>query len=155
MIEGVWVQPLKQIRDDRGGILHMLRNDSELFEAFGEIYFSIVNPGSIKGWNLHKRATANLAVPSGQIKLVLYDERPGSGSRGEIQEITVGEEAYALVKISPGIWTSFKGLGTKPSIVANCCTLAHDPEEVLRCDPFASEIPYRWRNDDEREPTHG
>ena len=39
-IEGVVVQSLEQIVDDRGSILHMLRSDSELFTKFGEIYFS-------------------------------------------------------------------------------------------------------------------
>ncbi len=148
MIEGVRVRELKRIRDDRGGVMHMLRSDAEWFEGFGEIYFSVVNPGHVKGWNFHKRATANLAVPSGKIKLVLYDDRPGSTTKGEIQEILVGEEDYVLVKIAPRIWTSFKGLGEREAIVANCCTIVHDPEEVMHSDPFGGEIPYRWERED-------
>ena len=39
MIEGVKITKLKQIFDERGKVMHMLRNDSEIFQKFGEIYF--------------------------------------------------------------------------------------------------------------------
>ena len=48
MIEGVLINKLKQIPDDRGAIYHMLRRDSAHFIEFGEIYFSIAFPGIIK-----------------------------------------------------------------------------------------------------------
>ena len=40
MIDGIKITPLKQIRDNRGKIMHMLRSDSSIFKGFGEIYFS-------------------------------------------------------------------------------------------------------------------
>jgi dTDP-4-dehydrorhamnose 3,5-epimerase len=144
MITGVVIKPLKQIADERGKIMHMLREDDEIFEHFGEIYFSIVYPGVIKGWHLHRKMTLNYAVISGMIKLVLYDERKDSPTSKEIQEIFIGEDNYALVKIPPGVTNGFKGIGTKPAIVANCATLAHDPDEIVRIDPFKNQIPYNW-----------
>ena len=48
MIEGVKITPLKQIKDERGKIMHMLRSDSKIFKKFGEIYFSTVNKGFVK-----------------------------------------------------------------------------------------------------------
>lgn len=144
MIEGVSVHPLKQIPDERGKILHMLRADDPHFEKFGEIYFSVVYPSVVKGWHLHKRMTLNYAVIVGMIKLVLYDDREESPTRAELTELFIGESNYALVKIPPGVWNGFKGVGTKPAIVANCATLPHDPEEILRMDPFDNHIPYNW-----------
>ena len=144
MIDGVLVKPLKQIPDERGKIMHMLRADDLNFEMFGEIYFSVVYPGVIKGWHLHKAMTLNYAVISGMIKLVLYDDRPASPTRGELQEIFIGEDNYCLVRIPPGIWNGFKGIGTARAIVANCATLPHDPDEILRMDPFTDKIPYKW-----------
>ena len=41
-IEGVTVRPLRQICDERGKVMHMLRSDDPHFERFGEIYFSVV-----------------------------------------------------------------------------------------------------------------
>ena len=144
MIEGISVIPLRTIPDERGKIMHMLRADEPHFEKFGEIYFSVVHPGVIKGWHLHKEMTLNYAVISGMIKLVLYDPREDSPTRGEIQELFVGEDNYVLVKIPPGIYNGFKGIGTKPAIVANCATIPHRPDEMKRADPFASDIPYDW-----------
>ena len=145
MIEGVLIHPLKQIPDERGKIMHMLRADDPHFEKFGEIYFSVVYPGVIKGWHLHKRMTLNYAVIVGMIKLVLYDDREGSPTRGELMELFIGESNYVLVKIPPRIWNGFKGIGVKPAIVANCATEPHDPEEIVRMDPFTDKIPYDWR----------
>lgn len=138
------MHPLRQIPDERGKIMHMLRCDEPHFEKFGEIYFSIVYPGVIKGWHVHKRMTLNYAVIAGMIKLVLYDDRENSSTRGELMEFFVGESNYVLVKIPPGIWNGFKGIGVKPAIVANCATEPHDPEEIERMDPFTEKIPYDW-----------
>jgi len=144
MIKGVSVHPLKQIPDERGKIMHMLRVDDPHFEKFGEIYFSVVYPGVVKGWHLHKRMTLNYAVIVGMIKLVLYDDREESPTRGELMELFIGESNYVLVKIPPGIWNGFKGIGVGPAIVANCATEPHDPEEIVRMDPFDKHIPFSW-----------
>jgi len=144
LIEGVQVRPLRKIPDERGSILHMLREDDPHFERFGEIYFSAVYPGVIKGWHIHKRMTLNYAVIVGAVKLVLYDNRDGSPTKGQVQEFVVGEENYCLVTIPPLVWNGFKGVGTKTAIVANCATLPHDPNEIGRKDPFDPSIPYDW-----------
>jgi dTDP-4-dehydrorhamnose 3,5-epimerase len=144
MISGVVVRPLTQILDERGKIMHMMRRDSDNFMSFGEIYFSCVYPGAIKGWHIHKKMTLNYAVPHGRIKLVLYDDRPQSPTCGEVQEIFLGPDKYCLVTIPPLIWNGFKGIGTEMAIVANCSDLPHDPEEIERRDPLDSGIPYQW-----------
>lgn len=144
MIHDVVIKPLRRIPDERGFIMHMLREDDPDFEHFGEIYFSTVYPGVIKGWHLHKVMTLNYAVVQGMIKLVLYDDREGSPTRGEIQQIYTGDQNYQLIKIPPFIWNGFKGVGTELAVVANCATLAHDPEEIERKSPFDSSIPYDW-----------
>ena len=143
-IEGMIVKPLKRIPDERGCIYHMLRNDDPFFENFGEIYFSVIYPAVIKGWHLHEKMTLNYAVIQGMIKLVLYDDREDSPTKGNLMELFIGEENYCLVKIPPKIWNGFKGIGNKPAIVANCTTLSHDPNEIERMEPFTNKIPYDW-----------
>jgi dTDP-4-dehydrorhamnose 3,5-epimerase len=144
MIEGVKVKPLDIVPDERGMIMKMLRCDDAGFQGFGEIYFSTVYPGVVKGWHIHKKMTLNYAVVRGTIKLVLYDERPDSRTKGEVQEIFMGEGKYCLVTIPPMVWNGFKGVGTEPAIVANCATIPHDPVEIERLDPFKNHIPYDW-----------
>ena len=88
--------------------------------------------------------TLNYAVVVGAIKLVLFDDRPDSTTRGELMELFPGEANYCLVTVPPGVWNGFKGIGTTTAIVANCASHPHDPEEIERLDPFTSDIPYRW-----------
>ena len=143
-IADVSIIPLQRIPDERGTIYHMLKSTDPHFIQFGEIYFSVVNPGVIKAWHLHKKMVLNYAVIAGMIKLVLYDDRKNSATCGQAQEIFTGEDNYCLIRIPAGIWNGFKGISRKPSIVANCATLAHDPHEIVRADPFDNNIPYSW-----------
>ena len=144
MIEGVIITPLKQITDERGKVMHMLRADAAVFRAFGEIYFSTVHPGAIKGWHIHRKMILNYAVPHGQIKFVLYDDRAGSTTLGNLQEIFMGPENYCLVTVPPLVWNGFKGVGAETAIVANCASIPHDSGEIDRKDPFDVSIPYDW-----------
>jgi dTDP-4-dehydrorhamnose 3,5-epimerase len=144
-LHGVLVTPLRRIADERGTILHMLRCTDPHFQAFGEIYFSTVYPGVIKAWHVHREMTLNYAVPVGRIKLVLYDDRPDSPTRGAIEEHFLGPDNYALVTVPPMVWNGFKGMGIEVAVVANCATIPHDPDEISRLDPFDPSIPYDWR----------
>lgn len=144
MIDGVVIYPLKKIPDERGTVMHMLKATDPHFKGFGEIYFSTIYPGVIKGWHVHSRMIINYAVPVGTVKLVLFDARAGSPTEGEIQEIFVGEENYCLVQVPTGVVNGFKAVGGKTAIVANCATIPHDPQETARINPSASDIPYNW-----------
>ena len=145
MIDGVLVTPRKQISDERGKIMHMLKATDAEFENFGEIYFSCIYPGVVKAWHYHEVMALNYAVPVGQIKLVLFDDREGSKTKGEIQEIFLGEDNYALVTVPPKVWNGFKGVGVGMAVVANCATIPHDPSEIRRLDPQDLKIPYDWQ----------
>lgn len=144
MIKDVKVTPLRQILDERGKVMHMLKASDPNFQQFGEIYFSCIYPGAIKGWHIHKQMTLNYAVLHGHIKFVLYDERPESPTYGEIQELFLGPDNYCLVTVPPMIWNGFKGIGEEMAIVANCATIPHDSEEIERRDPFDPSIAYNW-----------
>jgi dTDP-4-dehydrorhamnose 3,5-epimerase len=144
MIEGVRVLPLLQIPDERGKVMRMLRKSDAHFQEFGEVYFSVVLPGAIKGWHLHRRMVINYAVPFGRIKLVLFDDREPSSTRGELQEIFLGQDNYSLVSVPVGVWNGFKGYGATEAIVCNCASIVHDPDEIERLDPFDRRIPYDW-----------
>lgn len=144
VIDGVVITPLRQIPDERGKIMHMLRADAPHFKAFGEVYFSCVNPGAIKAWHIHSEMTLNYAVVWGMIKFVLYDDRPESTTRGMLQELFIGESNYCLVTVPPRVWNGFKGIGEKMAIVANCTDITYRADEISRMDPFSKQIPYSW-----------
>ena len=144
MIEGVQIHSLRQIPDERGKVMHMLKATDSHFEKFGEIYFSVIYPGVIKGWHRHSKMVLNYCVLIGMAKLVLYDERPDSPTRHQLQEVFLGEANYCLVRIPTMVWNGFKGVGTTPAVLANCATIPHDPTEIERLDPLKNHIPYDW-----------
>jgi len=144
MIHDVKITPLKIISDNRGKVMHMLRTDSQVFEKFGEIYFSTIYHQSIKGWHLHKESTLNYVCIKGKVKLVLFDNRKESSTKGVYQELILSPEDYFLVTIPPNIWNGFKGLDKAESIIANCLTLPHDEKEMVRKDSFDKSFSYKW-----------
>ena len=148
MIEGLQVVPLRRIPDERGTVFHMLRASDPHFREFGEIYFSSVYRDAIKGWHRHRDMTLNYACIWGRVKLVVFDDRGDSSSRGEWQEIFLGPDDYSLVVIPPGLWNGFKGMA-EVSVMANCCTHEHDPRRSERVDPHSNSIPYDWSRVDQ------
>lgn len=148
MIDGVKVIPLKKICDERGMIMHMLKNSDPHFEQFGEIYFSTAYPGVIKGWHEHTKQVQFYAVVKGMIKLVMYDNRPKSPTYKELMEICIGDDNYQLVRIPTGVINGYKNICNETVIVANCSTLSHEPNEMLRHDPHGDKVPYEWKRID-------
>ena len=144
MIKDVIITPLKQIKDDRGSVMHMLRNDDNVFKTFGEIYFSTIFCNKIKGWHLHKESYLNYACVSGEVKLVLYDDRSSSSTRNQYEEIILSPDKYVLVTIPPNLWNGFKGLGKGQSIIANCLTFPHSEKEMVRKSYDDKYFQYNW-----------
>ena len=146
-IEGVIIRPLRQIYDNRGAILHMMRNDSELYEKFGEVYFSEILPGVVKAWRMQTEKTQNLAVPVKKIRLVIYDSRPHSKSRGKIKEYELGRpDNYNLIHIPPMLWYGFQSLDGQTALVANCTDYPQNPDEIESLPYDSDQIPYQWKS---------
>ena len=144
-IEGVFVKELKQFQDDRGAVLHMLKSNDSNFNKFGEIYFSEILPGKIKAWKYHKTQSQNIAVPIGNVKFVIYDDRENSKTFNTTIEIELGRpNSYFLLHIPPGLWYGFKSKCLYPSLIVNCAETPHDKDESLRRDLNDDFITFDW-----------
>jgi dTDP-4-dehydrorhamnose 3,5-epimerase len=149
MIDGVTVKRLVRIADERGTIMKMQQSSDPEFKGFGEVYFSTVRPGVVKGWHMHPHTWLNYCVVRGMIKLVLFDDREGSATRGELAEVFMGDDNYCLVQIPPGIWNGFKGIGLGEAIVCDLTDLTHEQDSIERLDPHDNGlIPYDWSRKD-------
>lgn len=146
MIEGVESRPLRILDGADGALMHMLRSDAPHFRRFGEVYFSQVRPGCIKAWKRHTRMTQNIAVPVGQLRVVVYDTRPDSRSRGVLEEYVLGasEPQYQLLTLPPGIWYGFQCLSEVTALIANCADMPHDPAEQEKAPRDDSRFPTVW-----------
>tara|TARA_B110000977_G_scaffold148725_1_gene188570 strand:+ start:309 stop:770 length:462 start_codon:yes stop_codon:yes gene_type:complete len=145
LIDDVVLTELKQFSDERGTLLHMLRNDDPIFTTFGECYFSEVLPGAVKAWKLHHNQTQNFSVPVGRIKLVIYDNRKNSISNGNLQYVNLGRpDSYFRIMIPPGLWYGFTCISEMPALLVNCADIPHDPQEseIRMLDDIS--IPHKW-----------
>jgi dTDP-4-dehydrorhamnose 3,5-epimerase len=150
LIKGVRTKLLKVIPDERGRLFEILRRDEEMFEKFGQVYCTTVNFGVTKAWHYHKKQDDNFACVSGMIKLVLYDARPGSATKGMINEFFIGTHNMMLVRIPKGVYHGFKGISKHESVVINVPTNCYNyktPDEY-RLDPHGGDIPYDWARKD-------
>ncbi|MDH5482492.1 MAG: dTDP-4-dehydrorhamnose 3,5-epimerase family protein [Candidatus Bathyarchaeota archaeon] len=147
MIEGVVTKQLKQIADERGWLIEVLRNDWEHFQKFGQAYLTAAYPQVVKAWHKHKKQTDNITCIKGMIKLVLYDGRKKSKTKNEINELTIGEKNLLLVKIPPEVWHGFKTITEEYALVLNVPTELYnykEPDEH-RLPPDTDKIPYDWK----------
>lgn len=142
-ISGVSLRSLAEIDTPGGPVLHMLRADSPEFFSFGEVYFSVVEPGAVKAWKRHSRQTQHFAVPSGLMEIVVYDPRKGSPSYGLVESFLLGRPGrYSLLRIPPGLWYGFACRSMQSALLANCADVPYDPEESERLPQDSPEIPF-------------
>ena len=150
MINGVKIKKLKVIPDERGRLMEMLRADDDIFKKFGQVYMTTIYPSVVKGWHYHKKQVDNFVCVKGMIKLVLYDFREESPTKGETNEFFMGEHNPILVLIPPYVFHGFKGIWETESVVINCPTEPYnykEPDE-FRVDPHSKDIPYNWERKD-------
>ncbi len=147
MIDGVVTRQLKLVVDERGWLMEVFRNDWELFEKFAQTYVTAAYPQVVKAWHMHKKQTDNIACIKGMVKLVLWDGRKNSKTRGMVNEFVIGEKNPILVKIPPEVWHGFKNISEEVALVINMPTDLYNyknPDEH-RLPPDAKKIPYDWK----------
>ena len=144
-IHDVLLTKLRQIVDERGSVLHHLRNDDADFGAFGEAYFSEIVPGAIKAWKRHRAQTQNLAVPVGRVRFVIHDDRSSSPTNGATDIVELGRpDNYRRLTIPYGLWYGFQCLSEVPALIANVAYVPHQPDDAELRDHVDDRMPYRW-----------
>ncbi len=146
MIDGVRIKKLRVIPDERGRVMEIFRCDDEFFEKFGQVYLTTTYPGVIKAWHYHKIQSDNIAVVRGMLKLVLYDPREGSPTKGELNEFFIGEHNPVLVHVPSNIYHGWECIGLEEALVVNCPTEPYnysEPDEY-RLPYDTDQIPYDW-----------
>ena len=146
LIIGVKVAPLKLLPNDRGRLMEIQRQDDPLFPGFGQAYITSTFPNVIKAWYKHSEQIDQIAVISGMLKLVLYDNRENSLTYGKVNTIFLGELAPKLVQIEPEIWHGFQAIGEKEAFAIHLNSIAfkHDETDEERLPPDSELIPYQW-----------
>jgi dTDP-4-dehydrorhamnose 3,5-epimerase len=142
IIDGVFFTPMKIIENPSGDLYHVVRKSSSGFVGFGEAYISTIQKGKVKGWKKHHKMTMNIVVPSGEVCIVIYDDRPESATCHAFFEITLSLDNYVRLTIPPNLWAAFLGIGAKSNIILNVADCEHD-ESKSEAVEFQA-IPYIW-----------
>lgn len=150
LIEGVKLKTLRVLPDERGRLVEILRGDDEIFEKFGQSYITTAYPGVVKAWHYHKLQDDNMTVIKGMAKIVLYDDRGRSKTKGIVNEFFVGDHNHILIHIPRLVWHGFKCISEEECIIINTVTECYNyknPDEY-RKPPHGSDIPYDWTRKD-------
>jgi dTDP-4-dehydrorhamnose 3,5-epimerase len=147
-IEGVAVREVRHVPRDHGVITEIFRPE---WDPTGlpvvQVYQSRLFVGALGAWSCHKRTTDRLFVNQGQVKVVLYDDRDSSKTKGQLMELLAGDARPCLVVIPPGIWHGLQCVGNIDALVLNCPTEAYnyaDPDHY-RLPYDSREIPFVWK----------
>ena len=146
-ILGSLVKPLRVFPDERGRLFEILRNDDPHFTSFGQVYVTTAHPGIVKAWHCHERQTDYFCLIQGKARFALYDPRPDSPTKGQIDEIVCDGAHPQLIVIPNRVYHGFKNTGTVDVVCLNCPTEVYraDQPDELRIDAYDNDIPYDWR----------
>jgi len=150
MIDGVKTRKLRLIPDERGYLMEMFRSDWEEFEKFGQVYVTAVYPGVVKGWHYHKLQIDHFICLKGMAKVVLYDRRDDSPTKGEVNEFFIGEQNPTMLTIPAGVLHGFKGISAEMTLIVNVPDQLYnyDKPDEYRVPAHSPEVPYDWSRKD-------
>jgi dTDP-4-dehydrorhamnose 3,5-epimerase len=146
-IEGVHAHEVLHVPRDHGIITEIFRPE---WDPTGlpvlHIYQSRLFPGAIGAWSCHAKSIDRLFINQGHLKVVLFDGREESPTRGRINEIHVGDARPALLVVPIGVWHGLQNLGSSDALVLNFPTRAYDyaDPDHYRLPYDTPEIPYSW-----------
>jgi len=145
MIDGVVLKSLDTHQDERGFFRKIIRETDDFFqEGFGQWSHSLMYPGVIKAWHIHKKQTDWWYVSTGVLKIVLYDKRPESATYRQSPEVMLGDGYEpSILKIPPGVAHGCKCL-SGPANLFYITSHTYDPEDEGRIPHDDPEIGYDW-----------
>jgi dTDP-4-dehydrorhamnose 3,5-epimerase len=145
VIEGVTVKDLVGYGDDRQVFREVIRVTDPFFgEGFGQLSYAFMYTGSAKAWHVHEHQVDWWYVPTGLVKLVLYDLRSDSPTRGTLAEYLLGpDHGHRVVRIPPGVAHGSKVL-QGPAQLFYVTSQVYTPEDEGRIPHDDPAIGYDW-----------
>lgn len=142
LVAGLILTRTKIFESADGNLLKILSSRCDGFSEFGEVYISTIKKNKIKGWKKHKQMIVNLVVPSGEVKLVVFDDREVSKTKGMFNEFILSTKNYYRVTIPPKVNFAFQGIGER-NFLLNVASIPHDDSECENIE--LNQIKYDWK----------
>ena len=134
MLPGITLRTLKNIYDERGSFVELMRTDWT--ELFGEDRISQANlsqtyPGIIRAWHRHLRGQIDYFIAlQGSIKICAFNDESK-----ELNEIVSNGKSPQIVRIPGQYWHGFKAIGNQKAMLLYFTTKLYDsssPDEDRR-----------------------
>ena len=143
-IQGVFYKETQINVDDRGFLLELAK-EGKLFIPIKQTTFSLTHPGIIKAFHWHKLQTDLWFGALGKARVVLYDLREDSPTKGQFEEFFIGEPNYPLILIPPGVAHGYQVLGNKDFFLFYHTDKAYDPENKDEYRIEFDSLSFDWR----------
>ncbi|MFN7915310.1 MAG: hypothetical protein U0Q55_08215 [Vicinamibacterales bacterium] len=147
LIDGLVIKEVRSVPKGNGVLTEVYRRDWQLDEAPVQQVFEVrLVPGGISAWHAHAHTTDRLFITGGLARLVFYDNRDNSPTKGLVTELKFGEHRPALVVVPPRIWHGIQNIGADTLRILNLVDRAYDYEapDHWRVRPDSPDIPYAF-----------
>lgn len=148
-IAGVDIKPVALQLDERGELCEIYNpvwgfDDDPLVY----VYQTMVRPGMIKGWVYHREQNDRLFVSTGTLKIVLYDPREDSPTKGMVNEIFLSDRNRGLLKIPKLVLHAVQNIGTADATFINMPNKPynHANPDKYRLPLDSKTIPYTFES---------
>ncbi|MCA0433434.1 MAG: dTDP-4-dehydrorhamnose 3,5-epimerase family protein [Proteobacteria bacterium] len=146
LIHGVTVTALSVGKDGRGQLNELLTERDGPIDPIVHVYQVFAEPGSLRGWVYHKQQDDRLAFTTGAFRVVLFDIREDSPTKGMLNVFQFGEKLRVTLRIPAYVVHGVKNEGTDAASFVNMPTRVYDPAnpDKHRLPPDSSLIPYSF-----------
>jgi dTDP-4-dehydrorhamnose 3,5-epimerase len=147
LIADVRVKEIRSMITDNGVTTELYRADWGVGVPAVEHAILVALRGhAVSAWHCHERQTDHIHATLGAIRLVLFDDREGSPTRGKLNVFNLSPLRPTLVVVPPGVWHGIANLMPDASAFVNLVDRAYayvDPDE-WRLPADTDQIPYRF-----------
>ena len=148
LIDGVVAREVVNVQRSFGYLTEIFRGDWGL-DDFGvdQVFQSVLEAGCVTAWHAHALTTDRIFVNWGRMRIVLYDGREGSPTKGMLNQFIFGATRPAMLIILPRVWHGVQALSqNSPSALLNVVDHAYNYEQPdhYRLPEDTDQIPYQF-----------
>lgn len=147
LIDGLSVREVRNVLTHNGVLTEIFRDNwTFAATAVSQVFARQMDPGAISAWHCHGVTTDHLSCVAGRMRLVFFDAREDSPTRGVVRVVIAGSERPKTIEVPPGVWHGVQNLGAAPSLLINCVDQSYDygAPDHWRLPLDTPEIPYRF-----------
>ena len=147
LIDGVKTREVRNIVTANGVTTEVYRPDWGIVD--GEVRQAIhvsLRGGTVSAWHQHRNRWDFIMVVGGHMRVVLYDPREESPTRGQVDVFHLSPARPTLLAVPPWVWHGVQNLSSDSSSFVNLFDQPYDYEDPdeWRLPRDTDEIPYTF-----------